>query len=210
MTENLAPVLTGFAVSIGLIAAIGAQNLFVLKQSISGQHAALAAFICFACDAILMSMGVLGLGQIIKSNPWATPVLAVFGSVFLLAYGLRSLRSAIKGGASLDTANGSTPEAQSVQKVAGLTLAITLLNPHVYLDTVVLVGSISTTFVEPARPYFLLGAATASFTWFFAIALAGKMLRPLFKAPLSWRLLDAFSAMVMFWVSWQLAQLVLQ
>jgi L-lysine exporter family protein LysE/ArgO len=210
MSTALTPVLTGFAVSIGLIAAIGAQNLFVLKAAIAGRHAAVVAFICSACDAVLMALGVLGLATLIGTSPIATQALGVVGCLFLLAYGVKSLRSAIKGGGSLEATDAPGAEAATLASTVGLTLALTLLNPHVYLDTVVLVGSIGTTFAPEQRPYFLLGAASASLTWFFGIALGGRVLRPLFKKALAWQLLDGFSALVMFWVAYQLARFVLK
>lgn len=208
MSVALAPLLTGFAVSIGLIAAIGAQNLYVLKASISGHHAGAVAFVCFACDTVLMSLGVLGLARIITTHPLATQLLAMLGCLFLSAYAIQSARSALKGGRSLDAA--SAPGRATLGATIGVTLALTLLNPHVYLDTLVLVGSIGASFASTERPYFLLGASVASFVWFFGIALGGKMLRPLFQRSMAWQLLDGFSALVMLWVAFQLGLFVLR
>lgn len=177
----------------GLIIAIGAQNAFVLRQGLRRQHAFTAALVCFVCDAALIALGVAGFGQVVSSTPVLTALAAWGGAAFLFVYGLRAFRSASRA-QGLEVTAG---EALSRSNVVLATLAVSLLNPHVYLDTVVLLGGIGGQFVGSARTMFGLGAATASAVWFFGLASGAARLAPLFRRPLAWRVLDALIGVVM-------------
>ena len=178
--------LKGFGVGSGLIIAIGAQNAFVLSHGVRKNHYIIIPLICAICDALLIALGVTGMGTIIASSKNLSLIAGTGGAGFLLIYGINSFRSAIKGGRLSE--NQKTES--SLKTTILTTLAITLFNPHVYLDTVILLGSISSQFKQPGHIFFGAGAVTASFIWFFSLSLGGKMLAPLFTKELSWRILD--------------------
>ena len=169
----------GFWVSFGLIVAIGAQNAHVLKQGLLKQHVFWVCLLCFVCDALLMSAGVLGLGSLIQQSQVATLALAVIGAVFLFWYGIRSFGSAYRGGATLSIQDGQGK--QTFKRAIATTLALTLLNPHVYLDTLVLVGSIASPLAFGQKFWFLGGAMLASGLWFFGLGYGARLLLPLFS-----------------------------
>ncbi|MDP8163143.1 LysE/ArgO family amino acid transporter [Pasteurella skyensis] len=192
---------TGFLTSATLIIAIGAQNAFVLKRAISNSHIFITISVCFLCDFVLMSMGVLGLGQLIVDNTIAKLGLSLLGATFLLFYGISSLKSAFQDNVMQVTIDKS----HISKKVAVLsTLAITLLNPHVYLDTVVIVGSVASNLDFSQKIYFLIGALFASLMWFVGLGYGGKKLAPLFAKAYMWKILDVIVAMVMFFIAYQL------
>ena len=180
--------LQGAGLGGGLIIAIGAQNAFVLDKAIRNHHPMLIAAICSVLDALLISAGVLGLGVLIRENPVLLPVATYGGALFLTVYGLRALWRARKPG-SLDTSrvDNTKPTAWAL---AVTTLAVSLLNPHVYLDTVVLLGSVGGQLPGNQPLAFMAGAACMSVCWFFALALAGKKLAPYFADEKQWRRLD--------------------
>lgn len=194
--------LQGFLVSGGLIVAIGAQNAFVLKQGLRCWQVLPIVLTCFLCDFSLMTLGVFGLGTLIGASRVASVALALVGALFLAVYGARAFRAAWRGGVVM-TADG-TEAAGSTQQAVLLTLAITLLNPHVYLDTVVIVGSIAGTLSPAAKVLFLCGAVAASALWFFALGFGARLLLPLFRRPLTWRLLDAVIGVVMWAIAFSL------
>lgn len=194
--------LQGFLVSGGLIVAIGAQNAFVLKQSLRRWQVLPIVLTCFLCDFSLMTLGVFGLGTLIGESRVASVALALVGALFLAVYGARAFRAAWRGGATM-SADG-TEAAGSTQQAVLLTLAITLLNPHVYLDTVVIVGGIAGTLSPAAKALFLCGAVAASALWFFALGFGARLLLPLFRRPLTWRLLDAVIGAVMWAIAFSL------
>lgn len=183
----------GFFLGLSLIVAIGAQNAFVLRQGLRGSHVFAICLTCAASDAALIAAGVGGLGKAIAALPWLTPLMRYGGAAFLTYYGLRSLRAAWKGGDALHTRG----EAEGSLSAALFTcLALTWLNPHVYLDTVVLLGSISTQY--PGRGVaFGAGASAASFLFFFSLGYGARYLRPVFARPAAWRVLDAVIAVIM-------------
>jgi len=185
-----------------LIIAIGAQNAFVLNHGVRKNHYIIIPLICSICDALLIALGVTGMGTIIASSNTLSLIAGTGGAGFLFIYGINSFRSAIKGG-SLST---DTKVALSLKATILTTLAVTLLNPHVYLDTVILLGSISSQFKQPGHIFFGAGAVTASFIWFFSLSLGGKMLAPLFTKELSWRVLDTLVGITM----WSIALSVLK
>ena len=194
--------LQGFLVSGGLIVAIGAQNAFVLKQGLRRWQVLPIVLTCFLCDFSLMTLGVFGLGTLIGASRVASVALALVGALFLAVYGARAFRAAWRGGATM-SADG-TEAAGSTQQAVLLTLAITLLNPHVYLDTVVIVGGIAGTMSTAAKVLFLCGAVAASALWFFALGFGARLLLPLFRRPLTWRLLDAVIGVVMWAIAFSL------
>nr|WP_246350947.1 LysE/ArgO family amino acid transporter [Deinobacterium chartae] len=185
--------LKGFGTGAGLIIAIGAQNAFVLRQGLLRQHRFLVALISALGDAALIVLGVFGLGSIFASSPLLIRIATWGGAAFLIVYGARALRSALRPRA-LDL------EAQPAASRRGIvlsTLAFSLLNPHVYLDTVVLIGSLAAGYGLGGRLGFAGGAVAASFVWFFALAFGASALVPLFRKPAAWRVLDALVGAVM-------------
>lgn len=176
----------GFSIGAGLIIAIGAQNVFVLSQGIRRRHHWLVAALCFLCDAVLIIIGVAGVGRAVAAHPAFMQAAAWAGAIFLFWYGARALRAAWVDGSLRAT---QSPEL-SRWKMALATLAVTLLNPHVYLDTVVLLGSISGQFAQAERRFFALGACSASLIWFFSLSFGGVLLAPVFARSLTWRILD--------------------
>lgn len=179
--------LQGFLLSLSLIVAIGAQNAFVLRQGLRGEHVALVCLTCALSDAILITAGVAGFGALVRSAPWIDPVFRGLGFGFLLVYGLRSLWAGCCGA---DQSLGTRGRAATSWRAALLTcLALTWLNPHVYLDTVVLLGTVASRY-EAQRAAFALGAIIASFGFFFALGFGARLLQPVFVRPLAWRVLD--------------------
>ena len=185
--------LSGLLLGLSLILAIGAQNAFVLRQGLKREHVFWICLTCAVSDALLIGFGVGGFRGTATVAPWILPLLRYGGALFLLVYGLRSARAACRGGGNLDLA----PQETSSLRAAMLTcLALTWLNPHVYLDTVALLGSISTQY--PGRETaFGLGAASGSFLFFFTLGYGAGLLRPLFAKPFAWQVLDALIAVVM-------------
>lgn len=184
--------LAGFSLGLSLILAIGAQNAFVLKSGLTRQHVFAVVLTCALSDAILIAAGVTGFGALAEQVPWLEFAMRIFGAAFLIYYGIRNLIAAWKGGAAMDLAGG----APSLRSALLTCLALTWLNPHVYLDTVVLLGSIAAQFDNKLA--FGLGACTASFVFFFSLGYGARFLAPLFRRPVSWRILDLLIACVMF------------
>lgn len=190
----MVPFFQGFGIGAGLIIAIGAQNSFVLTQGVRRQYLFLIPLICALCDALLICAGAAGVGSFVAAHPQIGYYAGIGGAVFLFWYGLRALLKVFS-----DTAQDqSEKEATSVKAIILTTLAISLLNPHVYLDTVILLGSISGQFEGTSRLVFTLGACLASVLWFFSLSYGGSLLEPLFRKPLSWKILD-FSICVVMW-----------
>jgi L-lysine exporter family protein LysE/ArgO len=198
--------LQGFVLSLGLIAAIGAQNAFVLRQGLKGEHVGPLVLACALSDAVLMAAGITGLGQVIGERPVLGQLMAGAGVVFLLGYGLRSLYQARRPGA-LATRGGAP---MSLRTALLQLSAFTLLNPHVYLDTVLLLGSVGAQ--QPAgllRGAFLLGAASASLCWFTALGYGARWLAPVFARPRAWQVLDVLIGLMMLALALSLWPLVL-
>jgi len=188
--------LQGLALSLGLIVAIGAQNAFVLRQGLRREHVASVVFFCAISDALLMAAGVLGMGQALGERPMVAQALALAGAVFLAVYGWKALRRALQQNSLLahDEGDGLTWAAAMAQAAA-----FTLLNPHVYLDTVLLVGSIGAQQPEGLQPWFVAGASSASLLWFCALGFGARWLAPLFAQPRAWQVLDILIGLTM-WV----------
>ena len=183
----------GFLLGLSLIVAIGAQNAFVLRQGLRREHVFAVCAVCALSDAVLIAAGVAGFGALVTALPWLAPVMRYGGALFLGAYGLRSLWAAWRNNGGLDPA---ADERKSLSATVLTCLAFTWLNPHVYLDTVVLLGSISTGYAGQ-RALFAAGASTSSVLFFFALGYGARLLRPLFANPAAWRVLDAFIGITM-------------
>jgi len=192
-------IIEGFAMGAGLIIAIGAQNAFVLKQGIKGEHRSAIAWICALSDALLIICGIAGMGYVFSSHPAISKTVSIAGAAYLAWFAFRCFRSAVKG-ESMDL-NSGTPASLSLKKTVITTLALTYLNPHVYLDTVVMLGGFGAARSTEIRPFFALGAVSASFSWFFALAYSGKLLAPLFKKQAAWRILDTVIGFVMVYIT---------
>lgn len=189
----LTSLLAGLGLGLSLIVAIGAQNAFVLRQGLRREHVLVVVAICALSDAVLIALGVAGLGALIEQAEWLLVLVRIAGAAFLTWYGVRSALRAVRPG-TLDADPAGSPISL---KAAVLTvLALTWLNPHVYLDTVVLLGSIGATHGDD-RWWFALGAAIGSVLWFSLLGFGSRLLRPLFARPASWRVLDALIAVVM-------------
>ena len=191
----ITPFIQGFGTAGGLIVAIGAQNAFVLSQSVRGNHHVVIALICILCDTVFITAGIAGVGASVSAHPFLSQWVTWGGAGFLFVYGCGSLRSAIKGG-SLGTSD------QAVLSLGGAilaTLAVTLLNPHFYLDTVILLGGISSQFQGENRLIFWVGAVSASTLWFTCLSLGGQILAPVFRKRIAWRILDTLVCATM-WI----------
>jgi L-lysine exporter family protein LysE/ArgO len=196
MTGIAAPgaYLTGLVLGASLIIAIGAQNAFVLRQGLLRAHVVLVVVLCVLIDVMLTTVGVGGLSASLGRNPTALDALALAGAGFLGWYGLGAARRALSRQSLAVAGAGS---AQSARRVLLQTLAVSLLNPHVYLDTVLLIGSVGVQQPAALRPAFLAGVWTASAGWFASLGFGSRLLAPVFARPIAWRLLDAVVALVM-------------
>lgn len=208
--NNLLILLEGFIISIGLIVAIGPQNAYVLRQGIRQRHAVPVASVCFAADATLITLGVMGVGRYIAGNDTLATWLGWGGVVFLTWFAIRSIRSAI----SPDVLDGNRMEEAAGSAAGGSArtamlhaAAFSLLNPWVYMDTMVLIGGVSVRYgSDIERGAFLIGAIAASAVWFYGLAFGGKKAAPLFQKAITWRVLDSFIAAVMILVALNLAR----
>jgi L-lysine exporter family protein LysE/ArgO len=196
-----APAVEGFLLGAGLIIAIGAQNAFVLRQGLLRRHVFAVATVCAISDLFLIAAGVAGLGSLIRAAPAFGDAVTIAGALFLFGYGVLAFRRAIAPG-RLDAA----PEGVSGPASAILTaFALTFLNPHVYLDTVVLIGSLSARYQGAAAIAFGWGAGIASIAWFYGLGYGARLLAPLFARPTAWRLLDLSIGVVMWAIALRLA-----
>lgn len=196
VSSTLLPALLGLATGLSLIIAIGSQNAYVLRLGIEGHNRVIVpvVVICALSDAVLILAGVLGLGVIVAAASVAIVVIRVLGSAFLIGYGLLAARRAIRPG----TLVVSGVVASAGRRVAMMSvLALTWLNPHVYLDTVLFLGAVANQQGAAERWWWAGGAIAASFVWFSALGFGARLLRPVFARPASWRVLDAIIATVM-------------
>ncbi|HET8728396.1 MAG TPA: LysE/ArgO family amino acid transporter [Alphaproteobacteria bacterium] len=196
----LATFVPGFLLGLSLIVAIGAQNAYVLRQGLRNEHILAICLTCALSDAVLILIGVMSFTGVSTQLPWLDPVARYAGAAFLLVYGLRSLRAAFRSDAALMPSNAVPTGFLSALATC---LALTWLNPHVYLDTVVLIGSVSTQFAD-GKAAFALGAMTASFTFFFALGYGARLLQPLFARPAAWRAMEFGVACVMWAIALRL------
>ncbi len=188
----------GFTLGFSLILAIGAQNAFVLRQGLKRQYVLAISLTCALSDAILIVAGVLAFEWLTTQVPGVVDIVKWAGAAFLFGYGAMSLKAAIVGGETLE-AKGTAP---SLTKAMVTCLALTWLNPHVYLDTMLLIGSISAQY--DAKLAFTLGAVLASFVFFFSLGYGARFLAPLFAQPLAWRVLDVLICAVMWGIAYSL------
>jgi len=186
-------ILPGFLTGLSLIVAIGAQNAFVLRQGLLRKHVLVMVLICAISDATLIALGVLGLGALISALPWLLEVIRWVGVAFLVWYGSTSLKRFMKNESLKAAESGSGNMKQTVLT----TLALTFLNPHVYLDTVIFIGGIANQFGDQ-KWFFAIGAVTASFIWFFSLGFGASKASVLVSKPAFWKILDIFIAAVMY------------
>ena len=200
----LSAFLTGLILGFSLILAIGAQNSFVLRQGLMGRHVFTVALFCSLSDALLISIGVAGISIFLNNyidlvSNWLFGISAIW----LAGYGLLRLRDAIYGNSDLVIESASS---NGLISTLSFLAVLTFANPHVYLDTVVLIGSVSQQFPGITKLAYVLGASIASFVFFFSLAYGAKFLSPIMQKPIAWRLLDSFIAFVMFTLAIKIAQ----
>ncbi|MCK9869199.1 LysE/ArgO family amino acid transporter [Nocardiopsis dassonvillei] len=195
MNETLLPALLGLGTGLALIVAIGAQNAHVLRVGIEGRTGTVlpVVLVCALSDAVLITAGVLGVGVVVEAAPLAVTAVRLLGAGFLVVYGLSAARRVLRPG-SLVVGGGPSAGRGAAVTTA---LVLTWLNPHVYLDTVVFLGSLANQQGGDARWWWTAGAVTGSFVWFFGLGFGARLLRPVFARPGAWRVLDALIAAVM-------------
>jgi L-lysine exporter family protein LysE/ArgO len=193
------PFLTGFFLGISLIVAIGAQNAFVLKQGILRQHVFYVALFCSISDSLLICFGIYGISYLFNDfiNEFSN-IIFILSALWLFSYGILRLFSALKSNMKVLLINS---ESNSLFGTISVIAVFTFANPHVYLDTVVLIGSISQQFSDFNKLYFALGACSASFVWFFALAYGAKLLNPILQKTSHWRILELVIALIMFYIA---------
>jgi L-lysine exporter family protein LysE/ArgO len=187
--------LAGLGAGAGLIIAIGAQNAFVLRQGLQRNHVGAVVLVCILADICLILLGVTGMGLAVQQHPGLLQWLRYAGAMFLAAYAVLALWRAWRGESGLQPVSDG---AGSRPRVVLACLGFTLLNPHVYLDTVVLLGSLSTQYGGAGRWAFAGGASTASVLWFLSLGYGARVLLPLFRSPVAWRVFDVAVAAFMF------------
>jgi L-lysine exporter family protein LysE/ArgO len=193
--------ISGYLTSLSLILAIGAQNAFVLRQGLKGEHVLPVVAVCALSDALLIALGVGGLGSFLQTAPWLAEIMRWAGVAFLIVYGALRFRAAWRGGEALVPAEAG---AASLMRVLAICLAITWANPHVYLDTVVLLGSISAQYA-PFTPQFGIGAALGSLSFFAALGFGARLLAPIFARAGAWVVLEAVIGATMWMIAASLA-----
>ncbi|AXT72962.1 LysE/ArgO family amino acid transporter [Vibrio sp. dhg] len=194
----IASAITGFTTGAGLLMCIGSQNAFVLKQGLLRHHLFAVASICILSDIVLISSGIAGLGTLIKHWPNLMEMFRYAGAIFLAWTALSSAKQAWHGKSQLTPSADGLPQTKTVILTC---LGFTWLNPHVYLDTVFMIGSLSMPYSGVEKWKFAMGALSASVVWFVAITYGAKVLLPLFRNPHAWRILDAVVAMMMGYLS---------
>jgi len=195
--------LTGFFLGLSLIVAIGAQNSFVLRQGILGQHVFYVALFCALSDALLISIGVAGISFFLSNIiNQISNFLFGFSALWLIGYGILRLKAAFKADIMVEI---NASKLKGLIPTISVAAILTFANPHVYLDTIILMGSISQQFFGYHKIAFTLGACLASFVFFFSLAYGAKLLEPIMKRPSSWRILDCLIALIMFTIAFKLA-----
>jgi len=194
--------LTGFILGFSLILAIGAQNSFVLRQGLIGRHVFIVALFCALSDALLIIIGVAGISIFLNYIDLVSDWLFGISAIWLAGYGLLRLRDAVTGKSALIAENSSV---NGLASTLSFLAVVTFANPHVYLDTVVLIGSVSQQFSGDTKLAYVLGASIASFAFFFSLSYGAKLLAPIMKRPSAWRILDGSIALLMFIIAVKLA-----
>lgn len=203
MDLNWLAITTGFVTGLGLIVAIGAQNAYVLRQGIRREHVAIVVAICALSDAVLILAGTAGMGALLQTAPWVVDVMRWLGVAYLLWFAFRSVRSALKP-AALEGETDASGSDVAIKTVVLTTLGLTWLNPHVYLDTVIMLGTIASTY-GAQRWVFAAGAVAASIVWFTVLGFGAQLLAPYLKKPIVWRVIDVLIAVVMVLIAIKLA-----
>jgi L-lysine exporter family protein LysE/ArgO len=198
---TLSAFLSGLGLGASLIIAIGAQNAFVLRRGLLRSHELAVAALCVAIDWTLIVIGALGFGALVGRYPALTSVAAWGGAAFLVVYGALAFRSAVRPGALRAAMPADGRDSATLSAVLATTLAVSLLNPHVYLDTVVLLGGVAAQYPPGERAWFVVGAGTASAVWFFGLALGARVLTPVFEREIAWRVLDVVIGCIMWWIA---------
>lgn len=195
------PLFKGFMMGAGLIMAIGAQNAFILKQGLKRHYLFMTALTCFICDSVLIVLGVMGLGILISDTPWVENVLRWGGALFLMGYGARSFYQVFRPrGIKIDNSTGISSRLSTLLALLGFTL----LNPHTYIDTFLILGNVGAQQPEEYHLPFIIGALIASFVWFFGLTYGASTLTPLFKNPRAWQVLDTIMGFTMFFIAFSL------
>ncbi len=190
---SISAALAGFFLGASLIIAIGAQNAFILRQGLLRSHVFILCLICAVSDAALIAAGVAGLGTLVAHSPTLLLVVTLGGAIFLGSYAVIAFRRALRPGAM----QAGSPQVMGLKAAVATCLTFTFLNPHVYLDMVVLIGSLSAAYSGTDRIAYGLGAAAASFVWFFGLGYGARLLQPIFSKPAAWRVLDVIIGVVM-------------
>jgi L-lysine exporter family protein LysE/ArgO len=190
-----AVVFKGFATTLSLIAAIGAQNTFLLRQGLMKQHVLLVVLTCLICDIAMMALGVFAVDSIV-TNPTLENILTLGGAIFLFTYGAYSFKSAYNGNSRISIEQQNTAPKTAIQILA-MALAVTLLNPHAYLDVIVVLGGICVPLDLNEKQMFFIGATIGSIIWFFSIGYGARFLIPVFKSKHAWRVFDTLTGLIM-------------
>lgn len=193
MPASLSAAIAGLGFGLSLIIAIGSQNAFVLRQGLRKEHVGIIVAICAIADALLIAVGVAGLGALIQRLNWLLMIIELIGGAFLIAYGVKAALRAVRPDA-LSGDIGGPP--MSLRTAVATVFALTFLNPHVYLDTVLFLGSVSTTYGD-YRWWFGVGAMMGSILWFSALGFGARLLTPVFTSKTAWRVLDVVLAAIM-------------
>lgn len=196
--------LQGLGLGASLIMAIGAQNAHVIRTGVRGQHVLATVAACIAVDVLLIGLGIAGLGALAQASPTLMAVARYGGAAFLVWYGWRCWKSSLRGGASLEASPDE--KAQTLGRALATVLALSLLNPHVYLDTVVLLGAVGSSLAGEARLSFALGAMTASVLWFSALGLGARRFATVLGRPAVWRAIEAATGTLMLMLAYLLVR----
>ena len=197
MTNLFIAASAGFFLGVSLIVAIGAQNAFLLRQGLLRQHVFILCLICALSDALLIVVGVFGFGTLVSQAKWLIDIVTLGGAIFLFVYGFMAFRRVM----SPDAMKAASQGAGNLAKAIATCLALTYLNPHVYLDTVVLLGGLSANYQGVDRAAYGVGAATGSFVWFFALGYGARLLVGVFENPKAWQILDFIIGCIMWLIA---------
>ncbi|RUO33398.1 amino acid transporter [Aliidiomarina soli] len=200
MYEFVSTLFMGAVISGGLIVAIGSQNAFLLKTGLTNSHPFAAATVCFLGDFLLIGAGVFGVGALVTVDSVWGALLSLAGTIFLVWYGTMALRSAIHGTSALNIENDDQSPVRLKSTIL-MALAMTFLNPHVYIDTVVLVGGVTASLSQELKPWFVAGALIASATWFYSLVFVARKLATVLNKPKAWRIINTLIALLMFLIA---------
>ncbi len=187
----------GLFLGASLIIAIGLQNAFILRQGLKKKYVFISALTASTCDAALITAGVLGFGTLVSNAPFIIPFIRWAGALFLFIYGCICFKNALKIKTLLSSQAENAVKKETAFEAVVVLLGVSLLNPHVYLDTVVLLGGLSASYGETGKFWFGYGAVTASFVWFFSLAYGARLLAPVFQKPIAWKIFDIIIGITM-------------